>query len=65
MASFLSIIQHDPILRSCLMLDMIAKFGHRSLDSIQTLGNSGRFLFRVLVRKPDLSRLLPDLMTQL
>ena len=47
------------------MLDMIAKFGHRSLDSIQTLGNSGRFLLRVLVRKPDLSRLLPDLMTQL
>ena len=47
------------------MLDMIARLGHRSLDSIQTLGSSGLFLVRVLTRKPDLPRLWPALCAQL
>lgn len=47
------------------MLDMIARLGHRGLDSMQTLGHSGRFLLRVLTRKPDFIRLWPDLRVQL
>ena len=47
------------------MLDFIMRLGHSGLNSIQTLGSSGRFLFRVLIRKPDLLRLGPDLCTQL
>lgn len=47
------------------MLDMISRLGHRGLDNMQTLGYSGRFLLRVLTRKPDLARLLPALRAQL
>ncbi len=47
------------------MLELIARIGHRSLDSLQTLGNSGRFLLRVLTQRPQLSRLLPELSHQL
>jgi phospholipid/cholesterol/gamma-HCH transport system permease protein len=47
------------------MLDMIARFGQRSLGSMQTLGNSGRFLLRVLTRVPNIRRLWPDLRAQL
>lgn len=47
------------------MLDLIARVGYRSLGSLQTLGNSGRFLVRVLTRKPDLPRLWPELIAQL
>ena len=47
------------------MLDVIARFGHRSIDKLQTLGHSGEFLFRVLIRKPDMLRLWPDLCAQL
>lgn len=47
------------------MLEFITRLGHNSIDSIQTLGNSGRFLVRVLTRKPDLPRLWPALCAQL
>ena len=47
------------------MLDMISRLGHRGLDNMQTLGNSGRFLIRVLTRKPDFLRLWPALCAQL
>ncbi len=47
------------------MLDMMARFGQRSIGSMQTLGNSGRFLLRVVLRKPDFLRLWPDLCAQL
>jgi phospholipid/cholesterol/gamma-HCH transport system permease protein len=47
------------------MFDLIARVGNRSLDRLQTLGSSGRFLVRVLTRMPDLRRLWPELIGQL
>ncbi len=47
------------------MLDVIARFGQRSVDSVQALGSSGLFLLRVLCRKPDIIRLWPALRLQL
>ena len=47
------------------MLELITKLGHSGLDSLQSLGRSGRFLVQVLTRKPDLPRLLPSLLQQL
>jgi phospholipid/cholesterol/gamma-HCH transport system permease protein len=47
------------------MLDWIAFWGQRSIHVIQVLGQSGWFLLRVLIRKPDGSRLLPVLSAQL
>jgi phospholipid/cholesterol/gamma-HCH transport system permease protein len=47
------------------MLEFITRLGHSSVESMQTLGNSGRFLFRVLTRRPDLPRLWPALCAQL
>ncbi len=47
------------------MFDMIARLGHLSLDRMQTFGSSGRFLVRILTRKPDLVRLWPELLAQL
>lgn len=47
------------------MLDFIAQFGQRGLDGLQTLGTSGRFLLRVLIRKPDVARLWKELRAQL
>ncbi len=47
------------------MLNMIARLGQRSLSSMQTLGSSGRFLLRVLFRKPDAFRLWPAFIDQL
>jgi phospholipid/cholesterol/gamma-HCH transport system permease protein len=47
------------------MLDWLARMGHQSLHSVQTLGYSGQFLVRVLCRKPDVVRLWPALRLQL
>ncbi len=47
------------------MLEMIAQLGQRTIGSMQTLGDSGLFLLRVLMRKPDFRRLLPALSAQL
>ena len=47
------------------MFELITRLGHSSLDRLQTLGSSGRFLLQVLTRKPDLSRLWPSLIDQL
>ncbi|WP_133128220.1 lipid asymmetry maintenance ABC transporter permease subunit MlaE [Legionella nagasakiensis] len=47
------------------MLDMIARIGQSSLGMIQMIGHSARFLLQVLLRKPDVSRLWPDLRAQL
>jgi phospholipid/cholesterol/gamma-HCH transport system permease protein len=47
------------------MLEFITRLGHNSIGSMQTLGHSGRFLLRVLIRKPDMFRLWPALVAQL
>ena len=47
------------------MIDVIARFGNRSLNTVQSLGYSGLFLLRVLFRKPDIRRLLPALSIQM
>ena len=47
------------------MLDTISRFGHSGLDAIQSIGSSGRFLLRVLCRRPDLPRLWKTLFSQL
>ncbi len=47
------------------MLDFIAQLGHRSLNAVQALGQSGQFLVRVLCRKPDVRRLWPAFIQQL
>ena len=47
------------------MIELIARFGQRSLSSLQTIGYSGRFLLRVLVRAPDFRRLWRKLLSQL
>lgn len=47
------------------MLELITRLGQSSLSTVQTLGGSGRFLFRVLWRKPGFSRLWPALCDQL
>ena len=48
-----------------MMLEFIMRLGHGGLDTLQNLGYSGRFLFRVLTRKPDFLRLWPELRAQL
>lgn len=47
------------------MLDSLARFGERGLNTLQSVGHSGLFLLSVLARKPDLKRLWPDLRVQL
>ena len=47
------------------MLDAIARFGHRGINTLQMMGSSGQFLVHVLIRKPGLVRLWPALRTQL
>lgn len=47
------------------MLDLIGQLGHRGVNAMVALGSSGRFLVRVLLRKPDYSRLWPELIAQL
>ena len=47
------------------MIEMISRLGQGGIGTLQTLGNSARFLIRVLTRKPDVRRLWPDLRVQL
>ena len=47
------------------MLEIVERLGNTTIDKLQLLGNSGLFLFRVLCRKPNLSRLWPALRNQL
>lgn len=47
------------------MLDTIARFGNRGIQVLQGIGGSGLFLFSMLFRKPDVSRLWPLLRYQL
>lgn len=47
------------------MLNRIERLGQNSLNTVQKIGYSGWFLFRVIARKPNFSRLWPDLRTQL
>lgn len=47
------------------MLERISQLGQRGVDGLQTLGYSGRFLARVLLRVPDFRRLWPLLLSQL
>lgn len=46
------------------MLNQIAAFGRQGINSLQSIGTSGRFLFQLLFRLPDLRRLWPDLRLQ-
>lgn len=47
------------------MLNWLMRFGHHGVNTVELLGRSGCFLVRVLCRKPDLRRLLPNLCHQL
>lgn len=47
------------------MLSAVARLGARGISHLQSLGESGVFLMRVLLRKPSFSRLWPDLRYQL
>lgn len=47
------------------MLELLERIGQGSLNTVQSVGASGIFLLRVLLRKPDLKRLWPDLCAQL
>lgn len=47
------------------MLDLIGRLGHRGLNRLQSIGQSGVFLLNVLWRAPDVKRLWPLLRGQL
>ena len=47
------------------MLNLIARLGQSGLDTLQSTGQSGRFLLRVLCRNPDFPRLWPAIRAQL
>ncbi|MDP1602430.1 MAG: lipid asymmetry maintenance ABC transporter permease subunit MlaE [Legionella sp.] len=47
------------------MLDKIAYVGQRSINTLQSIGDSGVFLLRIFARNPDFRRLWPDLRIQL
>ncbi|WP_058535625.1 lipid asymmetry maintenance ABC transporter permease subunit MlaE [Legionella saoudiensis] len=47
------------------MLDMIVRLGNRSTRILQNLGSSGLFLFLMLFRKPNISKLWPLLRYQI
>jgi phospholipid/cholesterol/gamma-HCH transport system permease protein len=47
------------------MLNWFAHFGKRTLDGLDVIGRSGRFLMHMLCQKPDFHRLRPDLWRQL
>lgn len=47
------------------MINFIMRVGQNGLNTLQILGQSGRFLFRILTRTPNLVRLWPDLRRQL
>lgn len=47
------------------MLDKIARLGKVGVNNLQVFGNSGFFLVRTLLRKPDFTKLMPNLRRQL
>lgn len=47
------------------MLEILARFGERGFNTLQSIGESGVFLLHMLVRKPGLRRLWPALIAQL
>ncbi|MBA2656375.1 MAG: lipid asymmetry maintenance ABC transporter permease subunit MlaE [Tatlockia sp.] len=47
------------------MLNRIVRLGQRSINSLQTMGNSGFFLLSIFSRTPNLMRLWPSLRDQL
>jgi phospholipid/cholesterol/gamma-HCH transport system permease protein len=47
------------------MLEAIARFGGRGVHALQSIGSSGLFLFAMLLRKPNISKLWPLLRYQL
>ncbi|MFJ1268139.1 lipid asymmetry maintenance ABC transporter permease subunit MlaE [Legionella lytica] len=47
------------------MLDLIMRLGNRGTRALQTLGSSGLFLFLMLFRKPNISKLGPLLRYQI
>ena len=47
------------------MLETIARLGNRGVQVLQSIGNSGLFLFAMLFRRPDIPRLWPLLRHQL
>jgi len=47
------------------MLESVARLGRNTIQWLETMGSSGRFLTRVLCRQPDFNRLWPDLWRQL
>lgn len=47
------------------MLEFIERLGCVTIDAVQTVGSSGVFLGRVLLRRPNFSRLWPALRNQL
>jgi phospholipid/cholesterol/gamma-HCH transport system permease protein len=47
------------------MLDTIARLGNRGVHVLQSIGNSGLFLFTMLFRKPDIPKLWPLLRHQI
>jgi phospholipid/cholesterol/gamma-HCH transport system permease protein len=47
------------------MFETIAKYGRSGINVLQSVGNSGIFLLRVLARNPDFKRLLPDFRDQM
>ncbi|WP_419420886.1 lipid asymmetry maintenance ABC transporter permease subunit MlaE [Legionella sp. D16C41] len=47
------------------MLNKLAQAGQWGLNTLQAIGNSGRFLCSVFIRKPDIRRLWPALLNQI
>lgn len=47
------------------MFELIARLGHSTIGTVQTMGQSGRFLLQVIFRKPDVIRLWSELKAQL
>ncbi len=47
------------------MLELIARLGQGGLGKMQSIGQTGRFLLCVILRKPDFRRLWPEIRAQL
>src|SRR5690606_23332106 len=47
------------------MLDIIARFGQWGFNLLQNIGHSGMFLLLMLLRKPKIKKLWPEICRQL
>src|SRR3989338_2373530 len=47
------------------MINSIARLGERTLRNLQQLGSAGTFLLLMLIRKPQLKKLGPEIRNQL